>query len=655
MKVKIFLIIWLVVVGTADGAGLFFEKYDWIANPDYQPLEAPLDNENAVYLKNMKVLEYYFDEDANTLLQLYTRHVKIQVNTHEAVERFNKQYLPMSRVLDIEDLRVRVVTRNKVTEIDNVDLKDYQDEDSGMSYKYFAIEGVEVGSQIEYIYTLKMMPQLEGSREIFQGEDRMLSNEFDIYCKGNMHFVTKSYNGFAGMQQDTTETGKNHYFARMSDIPPLKQEPYAPYQNYLMRVEYKLDHIDPADNVKLYTYSQLSNQLNNYLRADIDKKAVRELKKLSNELQLKGLTEKQKIRKIEDHLKMQYTVTEKKGDDLSNIESIVKSKVASQQGILKLYLALFDINDIPYEYGLTSDRSKIALDPDFESYGFLQNYVFYFPDLKKYMAPTEKLYRLGYIPYNWTNNYGLFVKNVHLGDTYAGIGKVKYIEPLAYNLNLDRLDISISFDHDFAKMGMDIKRTMTGYNATFLQPIFEFVPKDQTENVLKELLNLADKDVDITHYQMENASLDSFYLKPFIIKCQASTQSSFFSRAGNKYLFKIGELIGEQVEMYQENERQLPVENEFNRNYQRTITLTLPDGYRIRNLDDLQLDISTQEKDDNTMGFVSDYTQEGNKVIVNINEYYKQLDYPADRFEQFKKVINAAADFNKKVLVIEKI
>jgi len=32
--------------------------------------------------------------------------------------------------------------------------------------------------------------------------------------------------------------------------------------------------------------------------------------------------------------------------------------------------------------------------------------------------------------------------------------------------------------------------------------------------------------------------------------------SSFIENAGNSYLFKIGELIGRQVELYQEHERQ---------------------------------------------------------------------------------------------------
>ncbi|HRG10897.1 MAG TPA: hypothetical protein PLJ08_20150, partial [Cyclobacteriaceae bacterium] len=52
--------------------------------------------------------------------------------------------------------------------------------------------------------------------------------------------------------------------------------------------------------------------------------------------------------------------------------------------------------------------------------------------------------------------------------------------------------------------------------------------------------------------------------------------------------------------------------------------------------------------------FVSDYTQQGSMITVKISEYYKQLYAPLDRYEDFRKVINAAADFNKITLVLMK-
>lgn len=271
------------------------------------------------------------------------------------------------------------------------------------------------------------------------------------------------------------------------------------------------------------------------------------------------------------------------------------------------------------------------------------------------MAPTEMLYRVGYIPFNWCNNYGLFIKNVQKHDKESGIGEVKFIPPLPYIRNEDVLEIKLNFQNNFEALNIDIKRTLSGYNATFIQPIFELIPEAETKLVVNELLNLSGKDVDLKEYDLINSSMDSFYLKPFIIRGQAVTESSYFDKAGNRYLLRIGEVIGEQVAMYQEEQRKLPVENEFNRRYVRNIQFEIPVGYQIRNLDDLKMDIYHEEDGEKSMGFYSDYELDGNKVHVHINEYYKQLNYPVELFNQFRKIINAAADFNKKVLIFESI
>jgi len=654
VKRQFIFIVFLIYQHICFGTGLFFDEYDWVEQGKFEQIQIDGKPQKAVVLKDLKAVEFYFDKEYNTLMQLYTVHSKVQVNTHEAVELYNTHYIPMARVVRIEDLRVRVITNDGVKEISEIDLKDYEGKDNYSSYKYFAIEGVEVGSQIEYIYTLKMMPQLEGGREFFQSDEYKLNTEFHLYSEDKMYFNIKSYNGFHEMELDTTITGKNHYVAHMDKIEPLEPELYAPYNNSLMRVEYKLDHIKPADGVKLYTYAQLSNQLNQYLHADVSKKDLKALKNVASKLDLESLNDEEKVRKIEDYIKRNITTSEQRDDEMENLAIILEKLVANQRGMIKLYMALFDLYTIDYSYGLTSDRTKVMMDPDFESYSFLEEYIFYFPQWEKYMAPTEVLYRLGYVPFNWCNNYGLFIKSKKIEEINLAIPEVKFIEPLAFNESEDKLDIKIDFDGEFDRMNLRISRTLTGYNATFIQPIFDMIPEKETKMVVNELLNLSGKDVDLKEYKLINLSLDSFYRKPFIIEGAASTQSSFFDKAGNRYLLKIGEVIGEQVEMYQEEDRKLPVENEFNRNYERKIQIEIPKGYRVRNLDDLKMDIYHEENGEKSMGFNSDYTVDGDLVLVTVKEYYKKLDYPIAYFEQFRKIINAAADFNKKVLIFEK-
>ena len=52
--------------------------------------------------------------------------------------------------------------------------------------------------------------------------------------------------------------------------------------------------------------------------------------------------------------------------------------------------------------------------------------------------------------------------------------------------------------------------------------------------------------------------------------------------------------------------------------------------------------------------FVSNYKKNGDEIIVENTEFYNIINYPLDKFEEYKDVINAAADFNKIVIVVMK-
>jgi hypothetical protein len=124
-------------------------------------------------------------------------------------------------------------------------------------------------------------------------------------------------------------------------------------------------------------------------------------------------------------------------------------------------------------------------------------------------------------------------------------------------------------------------------------------------------------------------------------------------RAGKKYLFKVGELIGPQVEMYNERARQYAIDMGNAHAYKRLMKVKIPEGYKVSGLESLRRSI-TDGKASPIMGFISDYKLEGNLLTITIDEFYKEVLQPIDIYEPFQKVINAAADFNKVTLLLEK-
>ncbi|MEJ7585952.1 MAG: hypothetical protein WKI04_00170 [Ferruginibacter sp.] len=162
------------------------------------------------------------------------------------------------------------------------------------------------------------------------------------------------------------------------------------------------------------------------------------------------------------------------------------------------------------------------------------------------------------------------------------------------------------------------------------------------------------KSENIQNIKTENTNLtDTWDNKALIISGTIHT-AELLERAGNKLLFKLGELIGTQVQMYQEKPRQLPAEMPFAHLQERKITFDIPPGYDIKNLDDIKIDVQYKKDNVVVMGFVSSYKVVGNVLEVNVVETYRHLKYPLTEFETFRKVINSSADFNKIVLVLEK-
>jgi hypothetical protein len=70
-----------------------------------------------------------------------------------------------------------------------------------------------------------------------------------------------------------------------------------------------------------------------------------------------------KVRAIENYIKANIAISDTGNDELESLESIIVKHVANQRGIIKLFVSIFDLNEIDYFYGLTSDRTRVTMDP----------------------------------------------------------------------------------------------------------------------------------------------------------------------------------------------------------------------------------------------------------------------------------------------------
>jgi hypothetical protein len=269
------------------------------------------------------------------------------------------------------------------------------------------------------------------------------------------------------------------------------------------------------------------------------------------------------------------------------------------------------------------------------------------------MIPSDLGYRLGFIPYQYNNNYGLFLKPVQVNDFKSAVAKIKWIAAPDHTKTYDNFDIDVSFENELSGITIKLHKEITGYSAQSFQPYLDLIKEEEKDELYRGLIEFIGEHIDIKNYTVKNDKSADFPNNPFIIDAEVYSEN-YIDKAGDKYLFKVGELIGPQMEMYENKERKLPMELNYNHSYKRKITFKIPEGYNIDNLDKLNIDKSYDKDGKTIMLFKSYYKKENDKITVFIDELYHIIDVPLELVETYRQVINAAADFNKVTLVLSK-
>lgn len=652
MRARVFLITLLSLISLFVSAQSGSVKdFNWSEKVEQFSLTADEEKLAKIYLLKKTVLEYVF-EDNNFIMYSLNQYV-IKVNSDDAIESSNKIYVPLSNTIDVVNIKARTILQNgKTIELDKNNIKEIPNDENSNGYKVFAIEGVEKGSVIEYFYIRKQYPLLYGSDWV-QFTSPVKESFFQLSTPDHLAFKFKGYNGYPAVS-DTTFDGRTIYTAHITNIPELKDEPFSNYQANKMKVEYKLAYNKGKSNKEIYTWADFAQS-----QFDVTNKLTSKesgaVKKLFKKIEMNENDNLEtKVKKIENYVKSNIVIQDVYQDDYSSLDHIVKNKFANKNGITKLYTSLFTEAGINYQLVITSERNETRFDGAFESWRFLNNYLIYFPDLKSFISPEEPYLRYPLVPFNVTFTEGLFLKPVSVGELQTYVPVVKAIPALPYNLSAHITKAEVSFNSGLDLAHINITCEFTGYYASFFQPYYQMIPEEKRKEYLESIVKDYTKDTKFTSLTVENTDINiPTSEKPFTVKAQLDG-ASLIELAGNKILFKVGELIGPQMELYQDKERKLPVENDFNREYKRSIKIKIPEGYTVKNLNDININHFYEKGGDKIFCFLSDYKLGADNVLdINVHEYYKEISCPIEQFEAYRKVINAAADFNKVTLVIE--
>ncbi len=625
-----------------------FSLYEWEENRPRYKLSTKDAGLSEIILRQHTQYDYVFE---NSQFVMYsTIHRIVFVDNNEAIQKHNRIVISMTNALELTKLRARAINKKgEAINFDESNLKELKNESSGKAYKIFAIEGVELGSEIEYYFVRKMRPSVF-DRVFLQFDVPVRTNSFMLTCPEHLKFDFKTYHNFPAVREEENSE-RNIYLTSMSDVPALKEEAFSNLDPNRKRLEFKLAYNTARSQSRLYTWDEAAKTFYTMLTAisKEDQKALTKFVKTLNDRTTENL--EMRIKNIEGNIKASIQVSEGREESLSEIASILKVKLASHQGMTRLFLAVFNQLGIQCNPVLTCSRESIKFDGDFDTWAFLDDYVLHFPDTKKFLSPYVFECRYPFIQPEFTAQMGLFMQPYTSGNIQSALSVIKEIPAVDYSYNVDNLDVDIVFDEDLTSNQIRQVREFGGYNAAYFTPYYDIMSKDQRQEMIDQLTKQTAPDAVIhkwTAAASPHGNSNNF---------QVSTDfrsSHFVERAGSKILFKIGELIGPQIEMYRDDKRSVPIENDFNRMYNRIIKVRLPKGYKVKNADDLLMDIVYTDEDDVPFSFKAEYTIKDDILTVHIQEFYKEIYAPLSRYEDFRKVVNAAADFNKVTLVLER-
>jgi hypothetical protein len=627
--------------------------YKWPATPEKIEVEKQFAGASAVVLKDVRIYDFYYDKSKSkdVLALEHLHHRIVQINDTRAIEVYNKLYIPLTGVIEVMDIQARTISPDgKITEIDKSKIKELANKDGEGAYKIFAFEGLEKGSRLEYFY--KVREDVDYSlRCTVQGSDPVQFHQIEIISPENLKFEYKTYNG-KSETIDTVQGEKRYILLTSRNIPGLDEEKYGTYNANLMRHELQLAYNTSVSRNRILSYSSAA-QRSYAMLFDKDAKAVKKIKKVSDQLKLSKLDAREKIKHIENYIKTTYQIDKKRSAELEDLTKVLQDKLTDNTGVLKLYINFFEVNDVNCQVVYTTERNKVIFDPDFESWNYLAESILYFPDLNEYLDPSDLTIRFPMISTLYTLNNGMFLEEMSIGKIKSATYSVKKIPAPDVSKNGEIIDAACRFNKNMDSVNVKFTRSFMGQLAYPYRFIFNYIQKDDKKKALDELMKFAMPDARVVTEDVQNIDfLDSE--KPLVTTGEV-VGSALIEKTGKDVIFKIGDLLGPQSELYQEKERQSQIDMFYAHSYKRTIRLEIPAGYKLSGLDAIKMNIHFDYAGKDACGFASDYTLDGNALNVTVREYYNVIQLPKTEFENFRKVINAAADFNKISVVLEKI
>ena len=619
--------------------------YDW----EEEDLDVELSKEDsleaAVILLDKSIYEFRTYRGDRSIKGYLTVHRKALLNNEEGLEKINKVYIPVTEKSSIFEFKARSIDKDgKVMNINQSMLKDISNVEEYGSFKIFAVEGAQIGGIIEYTYTIPVDVRYS-LKEFAQGEYPVKKFSFSIKGTRDLKFKLNTNNGLSSPNYQ--EKGSfNLHTVEENNIPALKEEEYSSYKAARMNLDVSIKEVYGINysgwNYIRNSYTNLIEDLGRRSSYDLDQ-YIRKNSSRSRQSKYEQLVA------LEHTIKKDINLVDGFDKDLGDVRMILKYKNANRLGFIKLFVAVLKKLDYDFELLATINRYEETFQKSSPALAYAREFLIYIPEIDAYLSPTDLNYRVGMAPYTLANSYSLIIEK---GDR----DRFHKIKINSKEENLVDASYSINFTNGMLNPFLNKKQVWYGHRGSLFRYTYSVIPTDKKEE-FRSNMSVSGAD-DIKHISSTIENNEYTFLnaeKTPLILISELDLSRLIEQVGEDYIFEIGQIIGKQSELYQENERKTAITLNYPIEYIHTIKFAIPNGYKVEGLDDIVRNRKIVDEKEEIIGeYNAYYEQKSDSVHIHINEYYSITDLKVSQYESFREIINSAADFNKLSLVFTK-
>jgi hypothetical protein len=620
---------------TINSYSQYYKDYKWEKKPNIVDIAIDNINDSSVGIFEKTIVEFISGKFSNTIIKYETHHYQIKVLNDKDISRHSNIIIPMNEVINLVDIKVRIVNENgELSEFDSKTISKLDDFESSANFKTFHLAGVKNNSTIEVLYTLEKQYNIHGNK-ILQKSYSIKKSEF-LLIPGPTEGIIKTY-GVDSKVKDTLIRTYPIKTIEIDNIPSIIDEEYATVIANRQRLSFQCPL--PDDNMNQEDYWE--NIVSNISPVMFPKNIHPKIFKTSSELIQKNEKNVYNIaNKIDDYIKNHFTISENNNASLNNIDYILTNKTSNDFSIIQVYTQLLTAAGVNYEIVITANRYYNRFDSEFFDPNMLREFLIYFPEEKKYIAPNRLEYRIGEAPFDLSGNYGIYIDRLLNFYFSEIIQSDKSYSRIKRNITLD-------FERKFKKVIIDEYQEYSGHWATNNRSMLNFSDEKGLAAFEDYLTATGIANKKVLNYDIINGELfQKNYNTPFIVNSKISTES-LTTKIENEYVVKIGNVIGMQSQLYEEIDRFHPIEITYSNQYDYRIVVKIPKGYIIEGLEGLIFNKNYISLMGNKIcKFESNYEINDNELVISIQEFYKNLRYQKNRYNEFRDVINSASDFH---------